>query len=255
MKIIKKQSKALLVLALSLIMLFSGAVTVFAAESLSDDMKTAIASYAASTIDQLYTADEETLDAIREQGDFAQVAVDAVRDNQETLGAYQKVGDTTVDDSGDQIVSQTKVEFSNYNATIEIYYDYEDDQPVPVNFVVNPDFPLSIKMEQAGSNMLVGLILVFVVLIFLAFVISLFKYVGKGKTKEEEPVKRAAPSPAPAAPAPEKQAVPASGKEEEIAAAIAAAIAMAEEEQPSGGNGYYVRSIHSHTAGRKWKRA
>lgn len=252
MNIIKNKARALLVLMLSAVMLLAGTISVQAADSsaISDDIKTAISQYASSVIESLFTADDETLAGYRGQGDFTQVAVDAVMDEKEELGAFQGVKGTTVSTADDQILSTTEVEFANYNAEIQIYFD-QGDQLQPVNFVINPEYPLGLKMEQAAGNMVTGLILVFFMLIFLAFIIYLFRYVDKGEKKEEKP---AAPAPVKTAPAPAAEPVSSSKKEEEeIAAAIAAAIAMAQEEQPSA-DGYYVRSIHMHRPGKKWTR-
>ncbi len=64
---------------------------------------------------------------------------------------------------------------------------------------------------EAIQNTVVGLVTVFVVLAFLVFVISLFKYVNKWQTGKENAAKaqKAAAAPAPAAPAPVAPAKPA----------------------------------------------
>ena len=179
MKTIIKRTRALFILALCTVMMLAGSVQVFAVDNtgLSDDMKTAVEEYAGSLIEQLYGADDATLDSYSTQGDFAQVAVDAVKDTKSELGTFQKVGTTTISKSDDQIVTKTETSFEHYNAEIEIYYN-QGDQLTPVNFVVNTEYPLSMKMAQAGENVLAEYIIVFVVLIFLAFVISLFKHIG-----------------------------------------------------------------------------
>lgn len=257
MKTIIRKSRALVVLALCAVMLLAGSVPAFASDStgLSDDVKTAIVEYSGSLIEELFTADDETLEYDRTQGDFAQVAVDAVLDNRDTLGEFKEVGDTKISTADDQIVASTEVSFEKMDATVEIYLD-QGDSLTPVNFVVNPDYSLGTKLKQAGVNMLIGLVLVFLVLIFLAFIIYLFRYIGGGKKKEkteEKPEPAAQPAAAPLQTAAENASAAVSG-DEEIAAVIAAAIAAAEAEQPSEG-GYFVRSIHKNNSGRKWKRA
>ena len=91
-------------------------------------------------------------------------------------------------------------------------------------------------------------------LVFLSFIISLFKYVNKiGASKEN--VLTEVPKAAPAVPAAPVPAMETSGNmsEDEITAVIAAAIAAYEEENGSG-DGYVVRSIKK-VSNKSWKRA
>ena len=87
-----------------------------------------------------------------------------------------------------------------------------------------------ISIGEALGNMIVGFGVVFVVLLFLCGVISLFKFVGKldkSSQKAKAPVK----TPAKAAPAPAKAAAPAKpagvgGEDGAVVAAILAAVAQ-----------------------------
>lgn len=65
------------------------------------------------------------------------------------------------------------------------------------------DVSLGEAMQEGLMNMIVGLGTVFFILIFLTFVISLFKYVNKLERPKtpEKPVEAPASAPAPAAPA------------------------------------------------------
>ena len=100
------------------------------------------------------------------------------------------------------------------------------------------DVSLGEAMQEGLMNMIVGLGTVFIVLIFLTFVISLFKYVNKLERAKapEKPVETPASAPAPAAaPAPAVPAGPgtmgnakvaiADEVEGPVAAAILAAVA------------------------------
>ena len=122
----------------------------------------------------------------------------------------------------------------------------------------NPVYTMGEKLGQAGTNLLIGMGTVFVILIFLAWVISLFKYVNKAEQKLEEKKKakaaaQAANAPAaPAAPAaaPVVKVSPAPASDTELQAVIAAAIAAYEEDegssiekQPSLNNGIVVKSF------------
>lgn len=94
---------------------------------------------------------------------------------------------------------------------------------------------------------------VFAVLILLAFIISLFKYVSvfenRGKAKKGEAEKSAAPA---AAPAPAAPAAPAPADDLQLVAVITAAIAAAEGTTST--DGFVVRSI-KRRSNNKWKKA
>ena len=99
-------------------------------------------------------------------------------------------------------------------------------------------------MEKAALNTLMGLGTVFVILAFLIFVISLFKYIPglvEGKKKESAPAPAAA-APAPAAAAPVAEPVVEDvTDDDELVAVIAAAIAASEGKTST--DGFVVRSI------------
>lgn len=128
----------------------------------------------------------------------------------------------------------------------------------------NPEYTMGEKLGQAGTNLLIGMGTVFAVLIFLAWIISLFKYVNKAEQKVEEKKKakaaaktaaapakaEAAPAAKAAQPAPAVTVSPAPASDAELQAVIAAAIAAYEEDegcsiekQPSLNNGIVVKSF------------
>ena len=93
-------------------------------------------------------------------------------------------------------------------------------------------------MEKAALNTLMGLGTVFVILAFLIFVISLFKYIPglvEGKKKESKPAPAAAAAPV-AEPVVEDVT-----DDGELVAVIAAAIAASEGKTST--DGFVVRSI------------
>ena len=98
-------------------------------------------------------------------------------------------------------------------------------------------------MEKAGLNTILGMGTVFVILIFISILISLFKYIPaleekfKNKGKAES-TQEAAPAPAAVA-APVEEA----SNDDELAAVISAAIAAYEAEAGGSTDGFVVRSI------------
>lgn len=124
---------------------------------------------------------------------------------------------------------------------------------------ISPEYSTGEKMAKAGMNTLMGMGVVFVVLIFISWLISCFKYINvfENKMKEKQAAKTApAPAVAPAAAAaPAPAAVPVVEEEEvcddtELISVIAAAIAASEGK--TSANGLVVRSI-KRVPNRNWK--
>ena len=99
-----------------------------------------------------------------------------------------------------------------------------DKDDVVTTVTMDPIYSKGEIAKKAALNTLIGMGSVFVVLILLAFIISLFKYVSvfenRGKAKKDVAEKAAAPAPAPVAPAP--------ADDLQLIAVITAAIAAAE---------------------------
>lgn len=108
------------------------------------------------------------------------------------------------------------------------------------------------KMSNAGLNTLMGMGIVFIVLILISFIISLFAYVNKFETAMAKK-KEAKKAPAAPAPAPKAAAAPAPAVQDdtELIAVIAAAIAAYEGTSPDG---IVVRSIRKVSSAKTWKR-
>ncbi len=80
-----------------------------------------------------------------------------------------------------------------------------------MTFLTASNVSLAEAMQEGAMNMVVGMVTVFAVLIFLTFVISLFKYVNRMERSvtKNTPVEVSENAPAPAkAPAPVKAAAP-----------------------------------------------
>ncbi len=195
----------------------------------------------------------------------------------------------TMEDA-DTYICTIYAEFEKRNVEYRIYYTYvpETQGLAPSNMSFDPEYTLGEKMQKAFLNMVLGMGLVFVILIFLSFVIRCFKYIpviqerftGKKRLPEgtgasvahadtsvitgaRAQSRRTAPAPAePEAKAePEAEGflddngitavtgAPLAADDTQLAAVIAAAIA-AYEDIPA--DGLKVRSIRR-AAGSKWK--
>lgn len=126
------------------------------------------------------------------------------------------------------------VEFENYTVHYEITFEpnpkaeYNPDEKSYnlTQIVVSTQYPMGELMKMAGMNTLMGMGVVFLVLIFISFVISLFKYLPGNRAK-----KQAAKEEKPKAPAVPSAAVPAASENlmdnQELVAVITAAVIAA----------------------------
>ncbi len=170
------------------------------------------------------------------------------------LGDYQGILDHEVSYDADSTTIEVTVGGSKHNAVVDIEVD-EDGYVTGVT--TNVVKRLGEMMKDAMLNTVLGMGTVFVVLILIAFIISLFQFIPALQEKFSK--KKAAPVPktaaAPAAPAPvQKQEAP---QEDgcELAAVIAAAIAAYEGEAGQAVNpgDLVVRSIKKRSG--RWQRA
>ena len=255
MKNMKKRLTGLF-LALVMLMTMLMAIPVSAAvKELSDEEKAGLADSASSYVASVYAMDDASLEGIKAYGNFYEVLANTWMDSREELGDFVEVLSTSVDATEEQIYVTLMTKFTNYDAEVIMYFD--ESATEPVNFVMNTQYSMGEKIAQAGVNTVTGILIVFVILLFLAFLISLFKYVNPAARK-----KKAAPAPAPvqqaskkAAPAPVVETVDVASNDEEIIAVIAAAIAAAEADGTATGDSYVVRSIKRVGNTRSWKRA
>ena len=110
-------------------------------------------------------------------------------------------------------------------------------------------------MAEATVNTIIGITVVFLALLFISFVISLFKYINKFEQKlADKKAGKAAPAPQPApAPAPVVEAAPETD-DLELIAVITAAIHAYEEAQGNNVTGdLVVRSIKKRNS--RWQNA
>ena len=122
----------------------------------------------------------------------------------------------------------------------EISFSFDEKMNME-SLTVSADYSTGEILEKAGLNTVLGMGTVFVVLIFISFIISLFKFIPaiEKKFSKKANVVPAAPAAAPIAAAPAVQ-LAADHDDGELAAVIAAAIAAAEG---TSADGFIVRSI------------
>ena len=167
------------------------------------------------------------------------------------LGALVSYETATVSLGDEGYIARMNTVFEQRNMEMTLMVDEEFTTIQGVSFA--PEYTMGENMTRAGMNTLMGMGVVFAVLIFIAWVIDLFKYISVFENKLK--AKNApAPAPAPAA-APAPVAAPVVEEEEyvddtELISVIAAAIAASEGK--TSANGLVVRSI-KRVPNRSWK--
>lgn len=179
---------------------------------------------------------------------------ESVKDDLGALVSYE-TATVTLGDEG--YIARINAVYEQRNMEMTLMVDEEFTEIQGVSFA--PEYTMGENMAKAGMNTLMGMGVVFVVLIFIAWVISLFKYISVFENKmkaKNAPAPKAAPAPA-AAPAP--VAAPVVEEVEyvddtELIAVITAAIAASEGKTAAEAlnNGLVVRSI-KRVPNRSWK--
>lgn len=153
-------------------------------------------------------------------------------------GAYVGHGDYVLEASDKEVVLSTNAEFENRDAEITFIFDKKLNID---SMTVNAQFSTGEILKKAGLNTLLGMGTVFVVLIFISFIISLFKYIP---AIEEKLKRKAAPVstavPVASVTEPVVEAATDTTDDLELVAVITAAIAAAEG---TSSDGFVVRSI------------
>lgn len=192
-----------------------------------------------------FTDEEITTYLENSPSPFVESALTAWQEVKEDLGALKetKAAEITTDD--ETITCVIPAVFEKYNADITVIYRTADYATQSLSFDVK--YPLSYNMQQAFMNFILGVGIVFVMLIFLTFVISLFGKIFTEKKVQEAPkTEEVKEAPAAAVEAEEELA-----DDTELVAVIAAAIAAAEN---TSTDSFVVRSIKKVNR-KKWQNA
>ena len=107
-------------------------------------------------------------------------AIDAWKAGEEECGAYVEHGDYNFEAGADELVVSTETEFEDRTATVEFVFD---EELYLESLTVSAQFSMGEILEKAGLNTLLGMGTVFVVLIIISLIISLFKYIPEIQSK------------------------------------------------------------------------
>ena len=235
------------VLALTLAM----SVCAFAADTVTEDEAANYKSAAETLISQIAGFSDEEIENYLAQDDaFTTATMESWKSVKDELGAYSSIVSQDVEKDGDVATISTVAQFEKAKADVVLMLDLGQQMYTSMTYSVQ--YSLAANMQRAGMNTLMGIGIVFLMLLFLSFVIGLFKYiekfqnVGKKKAAEEAPKAEEAPAPAIA----QSEAADEDFADDlELVAVISAAIAAYEN---TSGDSFVVRSIKKSN---KWHRA
>ena len=235
------------VLALTLAM----SVCAFAADTVTEDEVANYKSAAETLISQIAGFSDEEIENYLAQDDaFTTATMESWKSVKDELGAYSSIVFQDVEKDGDVVTISTVAQFEKAKADVVLMLDLGQQMYTSMTYSVQ--YSLAANMQRAGMNTLMGIGIVFLMLVFLSFVIGLFKYiekfqnVGKKKAAEEAPKAEEAPAPAIA----QSEAADEDFADDlELVAVISAAIAAYEN---TSGDSFVVRSIKKSN---KWHRA
>ena len=229
------------VLALTLAM----SVCAFAADTVTEDEVANYKSAAETLISQIAGFSDEEIENYLAQDDaFTTATMESWKSVKDELGAYSSIVSQDVEKDGDVVTISTVAQFEKAKADVVLMLDLGQQMYTSMTYSVQ--YSLAANMQRAGMNTLMGIGIVFLMLVFLSFVIGLFKYiekfqnVGKKKAAEEAPKAEEAPAPAIA----QSEAADEDFADDlELVAVISAAIAAYEAEAGGSTDGFVVRSI------------
>lgn len=185
------------VLALTLAM----SVCAFAADTVTEDEAANYKSAAETLISQIAGFSDEEIENYLAQDDaFTTATMESWKSVKDELGAYSSIVSQDVEKDGDVVTISTVAQFEKAKADVVLMLDLGQQMYTSMTYSVQ--YSLAANMQRAGMNTLMGIGIVFLMLLFLSFVIGLFKYiekfqnVGKKKAAEEAPKAEEAPAPA-----------------------------------------------------------
>ena len=239
MKMIKKITSVFMTFLVMAALVIGSTSMVFAADKIDESVKTSLVTTAEGLTDAIVALKDADIENYMNTGDdFTTSAMQSWQTSKDELGAKKESnGETTVTLKDDQYIVTVPVKFEKANANFVYVFE---STGTPVSMSVDVQYGLGKTLQRAGLNTLMGVGTVFVMLILLSLLISLFRFIPNPEAKKAAEAKAAKEAQAAAIAAAPVQA------EEDLAddgapvAVIAAAIAAAEGTTTDG---FVVRSI------------
>ena len=212
---------------------------VFAADKIDESVKTSLVTTAEGLTDAIVALKDADIENYMNTGDyFTTSAMQSWQTSKDELGAKKESnGKTTVTLKDGQYIVTVPVKFEKANANFVYVFE---STGTPVSMSVDVQYGLGKTLQRAGLNTLMGVGTVFVMLILLSLLISLFRFIPNPEAKKAAEAKAAKEAQAAVIAAAPVQAEENLADDGELVAVIAAAIAAAEGTTTDG---FVVRSI------------
>ena len=241
MKMIKKITSVFMTFLVMAALVIGSTSVVFAADKVDDTVKSTLVTTAEGLTDAIVQLKDEEIENYMSSGDdFTTSAMQSWQTSKDELGAKDSNGETTVTFKDDQYTVTVPLKFEKAEANFVYVFD---SQGTPTSMSVDVQYGMGKTLQRAGLNTLMGIGTVFVMLILLSLLISLFRFIPNPEAKkaaEAKAAKAAKEAEAAAIAAAPAQAEENLADDGELVAVIAAAIAAAEGTTTDG---FVVRSI------------
>ena len=239
MKMIKKITSVFMTFLVMAALVIGSTSMVFAADKIDESVKTSLVTTAEGLTDAIVALEDADIENYMNTGDdFTTSAMQSWQTSKDELGAKKESnGKTTVTLKDDQYTVTVPVKFEKANANFVYVFE---STGTPVSMSVDVQYGLGKTLQRAGLNTLMGVGTVFVMLILLSLLISLFRFIPNPEAKKAAEAKAAKEAQAAVIAAAPVQAEENLADDGELVAVIAAAIAAAEGTTTDG---FVVRSI------------
>ncbi len=239
MKMIKKITSVFMTFLVMAALVIGSTSMVFAADKIDESVKTSLVTTAEGLTDAIVALKDADIENYMKTGDdFTTSAMQSWQTSKDELGAKKESnGKTTVTLKDDQYIVTVPVKFEKANANFVYVFE---STGTPGSMSVDVQYGLGKTLQRAGLNTLMGVGTVFVMLILLSLLISLFRFIPNPEAKKAAEAKAAKEAQAAVIAAAPVQAEENLADDGELVAVIAAAIAAAEGTTTDG---FVVRSI------------
>ena len=241
MKMIKKITSVFMTFLVMAALVIGSTSVVFAADKVDDTVKSTLVTTAEGLTDAIVQLKDEEIENYMSSGDdFTTSAMQSWQTSKDELGAKKDSnGETTVTFKDDQYTVTVPLKFEKAEANFVYVFD---SQGTPTSMSVDVQYGMGKTLQRAGLNTLMGIGTVFVMLIMISLIISLFNFIPKIQAafskKDKEEAKNAGIDRAVTQIAAQEEP---EADDTELVAVIAAAIAASEGAAST--DGFVVRSI------------
>ena len=183
MKMIKKITSVFMTFLVMAALVIGSTSVVFAADKVDDTVKSTLVTTAEGLTDAIVQLKDEEIENYMSSGDdFTTSAMQSWQTSKDELGAKKDSnGETTVTFKDDQYTVTVPLKFEKAEANFVYVFD---SQGTPTSMSVDVQYGMGKTLQRAGLNTLMGIGTVFVMLILLSLLISLFRFIPNPEAKK-----------------------------------------------------------------------